>query len=267
MPYFARKLIPKLGFVLLISINVALSQDSTGSLSPGSFHAVGITIGVNQVKEENLLPRVHSGFITTLAYDYICISERYQDFKFALGISRIIANPEDVTKSANLMLTSSYSYCFKLIEVPNISYFIGPQAKLAYSVFFYPNWDESHLYWGNLFSIGVSNFGTYKICSRTRLVSTLTIALFSLYSRPNALRLYKIDELSFGSIFKSLHQNLEFGFITAVTTLHFDIEYQFPVFETKTEAFFYSFDYAHIGKGNALPFTQLFHQLGLRILL
>ena len=165
------------------------------------------------------------------------------------------------------MLTSSYSYCFKLIDEQPISYFIGPQVKISYSAFYYPNWDDSHLYWGNLFSLGVSNFASYRLGDKTRLVSTFSFALLSLYSRPDPLRLYKIDDLSFAGIVSSLNQNFEFGFFTAATSLHFDIEYQFPVFETKTESFFYSFDYTYLSKGNALPFTQLFHQLGLRILL
>ena len=253
--------------LVLLGVNTSRGQDTTGTAMPSSFHVLGITIGFNQVKEENLHPRVHTGFITSLSYGHRRIGERYQDFRFALGFSRILATPEDVTKSANALITSTYSYCFQVIDEPSIAYYIGPEAKLAYSVFFYPNWDDSHLYWGNSLSLGISNAVLYSFQNDTRLFSTLSISLLSLYSRPEILRLYKIDDTSFGGIVSNIHKDMTFGFVTTAFSLHWDIEYQFPVFQTKTEALFYSIDYAHIAEGNALPFSQLFHQLGLRIFL
>lgn len=253
--------------LLLLGVNDSWGQDTTGTQMPVSFHALGITIGVNQVKEENLLPRIHSGFITSISYGHRRIEERFQDFRFALGFSRILATPENVTKSANAMITSTYSYCFKAIDEPSIKYYVGPHAKLAYSIFLYPNWDESHLYWGNSFSLGISNIAYYSFQNDTKFFSAFSVTLLSMYSRPDIPRLYKIDDVSFGGIVSDVHKNLKLGFVTKIFLLHFDIEYQFPVFQTKTEALFYSFDYAWIGKGDAFPFVQLFHQLGLRILL
>ena len=253
--------------LVLLGVDVSRGQDTTGMAMPVSFHVLGITIGVNQVKEENLLPRVHTGFITSLSYGYRRIGERYQDFRFALGFSRILATPEDVTKSANATITSTYSYCFQAIDGPSITYYVGPEAKIAYSIFLYPNWDDSHLYWGNSFSLGISNVVFYSFPNDTRLFSTFSISLLSLYSRPETLRLYKIDDISFGGVVSNVHKDLTLGFVTTAFSLHWDIEYQFPVFQTKTEALFYSIDYTHIAEGNALPFSQLFHQLGLRLFL
>ena len=253
--------------LVLLGVNVSRGQDTMGTATPVSFHVLGITIGVNQVKEEHLLPRVHTGSITTLSYSHRHHGERYQDFRFELGFSRILATPEDLTKSANAMITSTYSYCFKAIDEPSINYYIGPQAKLAYSIFFYPNWDDSHLYWGNSFSLGISNIAFHSFQNDTKLFATFSIALLSLYSRPDIPRLYKIDDISFGGMVSNVHKNLKLGFPPMATSLHCEIEYQFPVFQTKTEAVFYSFDYAKIARGKAFPFTQLFHKLGLRILL
>jgi len=253
--------------VLIFTITACRGQDLTESEEPSSFHVLGITIGINQVKEENLLPLVHSGFITTLSYDYRRSEENYQDFRFALGFSRIIADREDITKSANVPIALSYSYCVRVAEDQRFTLFIGPHAKVAYSLFFYPNWDESHLYWTNSLSVGINNVFSYILPDDTKLFSRLSMPLLSLYSRPSVVRLHKIDDLSFGGIVKNLHSNLNSGFLDAAFAFHFDVEYQFPVFQTKTEVVFYSLDFIRTAKGDADPFTQLIHQLGLRILL
>jgi hypothetical protein len=260
--------IPITVFLLLLAVTIfCRGQDSTQAYPHSSSHAIGVTIGVNQVKEENLLPRVHSGFITTLSYEYLRIQELYQDFRFAIGYSRIIAEPEDITKSANLMLTASYSHAFTFAENQRFTYYLGPQARIAYSVSLYPNWDESHLYWANSASIGITNIMTYRFDPTTQLLSTLSIPLLSLYNRPDPLRLYKIDEISAGGITRSLHRNLKAGLFSTLFFVHFDVEYQFPVFQTKTEAVFYSLDYTRFAQGDAPPFAQLIHQFGVRILL
>lgn len=253
--------------LVLLCVSASRGQDTTDLATPFSFHVLGITIGVNQAKEENLVPRVHTGFITRLSYEYRRIGEQSHDFRCALGLSRILADPEDITKTANAMITSSYSYSFKVIDESSLMYFIGPQADLVYSVFFYPNWDDSHLYWGNSLSLGISNSALFSFQNDTRLFARFFFSLLSVSSRPDLLRLYKFEEVSFDGIVKNVHSDLTLGVPPKVMALHFDIEYQFPLFQTKTEAVFYSFDYARINSDPALPFTQMIHQLGLRILL
>jgi len=250
--------------ILLVSESIQ-AQDST-STAP-SFHAIGVTIGVNQLKEENLLPRAHSGFITTLSYQYLRMGDTYQDLRLGLGYSRVIATPEDITKSVNALISFSYSYAFKIAKPSHLVWFLGPQAKVSYSASLFPNWDDSHLYWADVFSLGVMNALSYTFESGSRLLSTISLPILSLYSRPETLRLYKFDEDSFGGVVTNLHRDLTAAFVNRTLAVHFDIEYQFPVLWAKTEGVFYSMDYTHITANNALAFTQLVHQLGLRILL
>jgi hypothetical protein len=257
----------RFSILFLLFTEAIHAQDSAATDPYPSFHAIGVTIGVNQIKEENLLPRVHSGFITTLSYQYLRMSETYQDLRFALGYSRVIATPEDITKSVNALVTLSYSYAFKLAEAPSFVWFLGPLAKAAYSVSLYPNWDDSHLYWGDVFSLGITNALLYTFGGDSRLFSTISLPILSLYSRPETLRLYKFDETSFEGIVRNLHQDPTGGFVNKAFALHFDLEYQFPVFRTKTQGVFFSMDYGHVTADNALPLTQLIYQVGLRILL
>jgi len=66
---------------------------------------------------------------------------------------------------------------------------------------------------------------------------------------------------------KVLHSNVNTGSWNTVFDVHFNLEYQFPVFQTKTEALFYSLDYTRMSNDNALPYAQLIHQIGVRVLL
>jgi hypothetical protein len=243
------------------------AQDTAEQNSMASAHAIGVTIGVNQIKEANLLSRAHSGFVTTLSYDYVHSDQNYRDFQFLLGYSRIIARSEDITKSANFLITVSSCYAFGLAEQQSLKYFLGPQVKLSYSAGAYPNWDDSHLYWANYISAGINNVLIYSFQNETRLVSHISMPLLSLFSRPDLLRLKKFDDLSFGGIINSLHSNLNLGFWNRAYHLHFDLEYQFPVFRTKQEAFFYSLEYVRLRQNDGNPYTQLIHQIGIKVLL
>jgi hypothetical protein len=253
--------------IVFVLVNFGYAQDKDEPDTMMSAHSIGATIGINQIKEVNLLSRVHSGFITTLSYGYIHSQQNYRDFQFLLGYSRIIAQSEDITKSANLLISTSYSYAFKLFERQPLTYFLGPQVKFSYSFGAYPNWDDSHSYWANYMSAGINNVLVYRFQDETRIVSHVSIPLLSLFSRPDIVRLKKFDDLSFGGIVKSLHSNMKLGFWNTAFHLHTDVEYQFPVFHTKQEAFFYSLDYVRLCRDDGNPYTQLMHQIGIKVFL
>lgn len=253
--------------VLLLWMNLAYSQEPTDQGLSASTHKIAITIGVNQIKEANLLSWAHSGFITTLSYGCTHSQENYRDFRFLLGYSRIIARAEDVTKSANILIGTSYSYAFKMTERRSLTYFLGPLVNLSYSVGAYPNWDDSHLYWANDMSVGINNVLIYTLRNETQLVSHVSMPLLSLFSRPDLMRLNKFDDMSFGGIVKNLHSNMNLGFWDSAFRFHADIELRFPIFRSEQEAFFYSLDIVRLHGNVGNPYTQLIHQIGMKVML
>jgi hypothetical protein len=255
-----------LAFLLFIP-GAGFTQELTEPATFNSIDAVGIAAGMNQIREGNLLPRLHSGFVTTLSYDHRRLGDDYRGVQATIGYSTVSAEPEGPTKSLNALVNAAYSYGFGLIQTVHLKYFIGPTMKIAYSFGGYPNWDDSHPYWANNLSLGLENIASYELEDNTRLFSTLSIAILSLSSRPDLLRLYKIDDATFNGVMKVLHSNVNTGSWNTVFGIHFTMEYQFPVFHTKTEALFYSFDYTRMSNDNALPYAQLIHQIGVRILL
>lgn len=252
---------------LILFANTCLSQDSVRISPRSSGAALGVTIGINQLKDENLLPRVHGGFITSFSYSHRNVGRTYADFSLSLSYSRISATGEEITKSVNGMVAASYGYAFSVASTDRMSCFIGPQAQTTYSVSFYPNWDDSHLYWANILSLGVTNVFLFTFDDKTALVAAFDFPVLSLRSRPDALRLYKFDDASFAGLMNNLHHDLRVGFPGSDLIVHFGVEYQFPVFQEKTEAVFCTFNYTKIVTANASSFKQLQYQLGLRMFL
>jgi len=253
-------------FLLLVNLFI-YGQDSTGIIPGNSFHTVGISAGINQIKEENLLPLVHTGYIVNILYEYQNIKKSYQNIQLILGIGRVVADPEDITKSVNFLIKPSYSFCFNLVRKSGFNFFLGPQAGGSYSLSYYPSWDDSHVYWADFISLGSTAFGQYILTEDRRFQFQLSIPLISFYSRPESLRLFKADHSSFGEILRSSYSNIKAGLWDAVFAIRLCVEYQFPVFRTKTEAFSYTLEYTRVKADGGNPFQQLIHQLGLKVLL
>ena len=134
-----------------------------------------------------------------------------------------------------------------------------------YNLSFYPNWDESHLYWGSSFNIGIGNKLNYQINDKQTLVIDLDISLFSVFSRPELDRQYKIDDISFGGIIKNIHSNLETGTMNKSVLATFQSEYQFRISKKITQAICYSYNYERLKSDEGLPFQGSLHQIGLKI--
>ncbi len=257
-------------FIIIIfttSVFFLFGQDTPIKNIPDRQHILSIKIGSNQIRDENLMNRVHKGFIITPAYEFRTFRKNYQEFTFDLGYSRLKADPQEWNKSLSILISASYSYCFSIAGKKNLSYFVGPQAIVSYRPSLYPDWDDSHMYWANYYAAGVNNIITYDFKNGNRLFSQLAFPLITIYSRPDLYRLYKIQDISFSGIMSDMNDNLSAGFWNNAFSIHFIAEYQFPVFKTKMESISYSFDYTSVKFEGGKPYNQIIHQVGLKIIL
>ncbi len=253
--------------ILILLLQVTILNLAWGQDSSLSSHVIGIGNGFNQIKEENLLPLVHTGSVASVSYEFRNMKGSYQGFQSAIGYSRLKTRSESLSDTVNMGINASYSYCFGLMGRDAVRYYLGPQAKVAYSVAYYPNWDDSHLYWADYYSAGLSNILSFDLRNDKRLFFNLSVPLLSFYSRPDSIRLYKIDEVSPGGILDNLNSDIKPGFWNSAFLLHFSVEYQFPVFRSKRESIAYSLDFTRMKRKDGNPFTQLMHKIGLKILL
>ncbi|MCF8379080.1 MAG: hypothetical protein K9H49_05845 [Bacteroidales bacterium] len=221
--------------------------------------------GVNKLKEENLHTKVHTGLLYGLVYEHTRQTKNISNFGIGLRFSRLKTKYEELSASANIQLFGKYGYLFESVKSSRVAYNIGPGIKLHYNLSYYPNWDESHLYWGSSLNFGISNKFKYQVNNNQTLAFDLYFSLFSILSRPERDRQYKIDNISVLGILKNLNSNLEAGTVNKSFQTTFRAEYLFHTSENITQAICYSYDYSRLKENEGNPFQGSLHQLGLKI--
>lgn len=253
----------------LITIGLILNfaHSLFGQDSARFSHLVQLRLGVNQLRDENLHPKTSTGTLTELVYGIEKVNQRWQQFQFSLGYSRPRTELEDVAKTVNLRIHASYNYTYPLVWRTKVRYHLGPEAALAYTATFFPNWDDSHLYWANYLSVGIRNNLLVPMRHQKQWVTSLSLPLFSVFSRPELYRLYKIDDTSAGGIITSLHSNLSPAHLINVFYVKLNTEIRYPVFQHQTQAFSYRFEYLRVKDNSSAVFKQIIHQVGITFFL
>jgi len=258
--------------IFLVSVMILLvirikGQEPPPDSTPHKIYSVNLQFGINQIKEKNLLPLVHRGTLTELSVETEKIKSSLRQFQASFVYSRLKTNLEEMAKSGNIKLGFNYSCNFPIYQNSNLSYYLGPRTSLYYSYMLYPNWDDSHGYWADYLSFGLNNVLSVKREHEREWFTSLNIGLLSLFSRPDAIRPYKMDDSTFGGIVKALNSNIATGFINKALQINFKTEYRFPLFLTKQEAITYSLDINRFSSDNAEPLFQVIHRVGIKIML
>lgn len=251
----------------LIILFLLLGANLFAQVSVDSFkrNSVQFIFGINQLKEENLHPKVHSGLVTGISYQHFLKCRNISDFDVTLKWSRAKTVFEDLSATANAQITGSYRYLFKIKNNPRILYALGPEISLQYNLCLYPNWDESHLYWANHIDLGADNLLLYRVSKTGILFFDLRLAVFSVFNRPEYDRMYKITDHSFKTVIHDLHSDYESGSINKAIRMAFHIEYQFQLHPKLTQALCYTYDYLSLNGNESLPFQNNLHQVGFKI--
>ncbi len=190
---------------------------------------------------------------------------RISNYKIGVVYSRLKTKFEDLSASANIQLSGKYNFLFETIIGDRFTYFIGPEIELHSNLSYYPNWDESRLYWGSFQNLGVKNKLSYAINERQSFVIDLSLSIYSLFSRPQMNRQYKIDDISLGGIVANMYSNLEGGTINKSISSTFQTEYQFHISEKITQAICYSFNYRRLKSKDGSPFQNSIHNIGFKL--
>jgi hypothetical protein len=249
--------------ILLLLLGVRVSaQDSADSTRRNS---AAIEFGVNQLKEENLHPKAHTGTITRLSLNHLLRSRRIAEWGINLSYSRLRTAYEDLSATANVQIGAHYDYLFRVYSRNRLSYAVGPEVRLGYSACLYPNWDESHLYWANHLSLGVGNRLRYQLSGKKSLVVKAFFSVASAISRPEEDRPYKRDDFSFDGYLKSLHSNIELSAASKTFIADCGIEYRVDLGSHLSEAIFYSYRYSGIEGSRSSLYQNSIHQVGFNI--
>jgi hypothetical protein len=249
--------------ILLMLFTCAVqAQETITVIKSNSFQ---LDFSMMQIKEENLHPKVHHGLLYGLQYGHSRQKINISTFRMGLGFSRLKTNYEPLSASASVRLRGTYHYLFKIANSDKVTFHMGPEINLAYALSYFPNWDESHLYWANSLDLGIRNKFSYHINVRQTLALDLGFSLFSVFSRPELDRQYKIDDISLAGILGNMNSNPEGGTMNKSLLLSFQAEYQFHTGERITQAICYSYNYNRVKSNDGFPFQDNLHKLGFKI--
>lgn len=251
-----------MAFLFLFSASFCFGQDSKPYSKQNSFQ---LDAGLNQLKEKNLHPKAHSGACFGLLYSNLRTKRYQKQFEIGVQFSRLKTKYESLAASMNIQLFANYAYLLNGITKNKFTYTLGPEIWLHYNLSFYPNWDESHLYWADYLGLGVRNKLKYQLNEKQALKLDISIPVASLISRPELDRMYKIDDISVGGILGSMHSNLEGKLWNYSFILKSRLEYLFQISERFTQAICYSFNYSRFRAKEGLPFQNLQHLIGLKL--
>ena len=252
-----------LSFLSLLPCTVKAQKTDSAK----TYQFISLQFGINQIKDENLLPKVSTGTITELSYGFEKRKLKLQQFHFTVGYSRLKTEFEDLSKTANLELNMDYNLGCQLAQKNNFTYYLGPELRLSYNACYFPNWDDSHLYWADHLSIGAQNNFLLQFKNKNTWLTSISMPLFSIFSRPELYRLYKIDDIDFAGFAVNLNSNITAAHLTNVFYLNLQSEYCFPAFENKSEAFTYTFKWLRVKHDEGNPFNQVNHQIGIKFFL
>jgi hypothetical protein len=253
--------------VLILTGYPVNGQDNKQSSDHAKTYSINFQLGLNQIKEMNLLPVVHNGRLTEFSFETEKIKRSLRQFQFSFLYSRIKTEAEEMSKSGNIKLGLDYSYNFLIFKKNNLHYYLGPQASLCYSYMLYPNWDDSHGYWADYLSFGPNNILSVALKNDREWFTSLDFSLISFFSRPQEIRPYKMDDSSVEGILKSLNSNIETGTVNKAFKLNFKTEYRFPVLIDKQEAITFDMNMIRLTKKNEQPIFQFIWQVGIKIIL
>jgi len=195
----------------LIIIIMLTALPIIGQTYSSSNHHIEYSIGLKQIKEENLIPKVHPGLNHFVSYEYETRDQTYQCIEFYLGYGTMKTEIENETVSYNARVLLGYCYDMKIIDNDNFQYFLGPGLSYSSSLAEYENFDEAHHYWGNFLSLGINNAALLNIDQDKYFIFKCNISILGVYTRPDYNRLYANEYWKFSNVIEILNSHYKFG--------------------------------------------------------
>jgi hypothetical protein len=216
-----------------------------------------IGLGILQQQEQNLFPRTHKGHQVKLSYLLQREGNIVTDIETAISFAKIGTVLEENNKSLNLQAAFSVATLFPISKTDTWDFFVGPFINLHYNMSFYPNWDESHLYWANQLNSGIYTRITYDLGNRNKAFTwEMKIPVIGLLSRPETNRNYKIDDFSMRGVLESTHGQAQLFSVFQCFQFHNKLAYNFLIKKQKKASIGYQFSYAKLKTDYSNPLIQ-----------
>ncbi len=233
------------------------------------FFTIGYGIGIIQLKELNIMPKVQHGIQNSLLISYEKIGRWKKSLNLFVGFAnletKIEKGNDDRHESVNGMIDFNYHHSYRLLERSNLSSYLGSYIAYNYSLSSYPNWDDSHGYWGSSITWGVSEDFYIQISEKLTVETSFSLSLMGLVSRPDTYRLNKLDDGSFWKIISMTNSDYHFSIWDNSSKIHFSSGVLFPLSGNRRLGIFYNTSYSQIKGINSRPLKELLHTINIRI--
>ncbi len=252
-----------LTLIFILPVFICYSQSDTDM--PVKQNRIAITIGQNQFKDENLHQKVFHGVTIGSSYTHSRISKNISEYCAGFKISLMNTSYEDFPSSVNILILANYTYLFHIVSNQNLQYYLGPLADLQFGTSAYFNWDESHFYFANYLSGGISNRITYKAGDKT-FYFNLDVPLLSCICRPELDRQYKIDDMTFSGILTNLASNPEIVLPDKNFYLKAGIEMNYHSGRKKLRSIGYNFKYHNMKAADGKPYQNIENSISYKFI-
>lgn len=254
-------------YILILLLWVPVCVQGQNSVRGRIWHDIHLDVGIDQVRERNLHPKIHRGPLIGINYSYGSMSRYIYSVEAGLSGSLLKTKYENSLKSSHIRLYANYYHLFSVAGNRTVSWFFGPEARLNYSVGFYPEWDESHMYWANYMATGFRNKFVAAIFPYQQLMLDISLPLIFIASRPASDRPYKMDDFSFTGILKNLHNHAEVSSWKKSFVLDIFLEHQMQTRRIRMPAFYYSLYYCKLRSIDSRTFNNVVHRVGVKFYL
>ena len=253
-----------LAFIFLSPLFMLYAQD-IDKIEQNKRRHISFTTGLNQLKENDLVPLTHTGYLLGLEFGRDKEIGNMRSYNFGFDYSRTKTGYESLPAAVNIRLYYHDAYLFRINDGDDLKWYVGPGAKINYHVSYYPMWDDSHFYWANDLSFGGNTILSYQTKNGNVWTGSAALPVFSILSRQASVRDYKIDDLSFGGIMKSFHNNLTAGSLGTVFYLNMDIEYRYRISGKTEQGIGYKFHSGRYRGKEGKPLGTLNHLITLNL--
>ncbi len=192
-------------------------------------HLLSLNIGNQKLKEEILLPKVHSGLYTGFYYLFERTNKNYYSIDFTVSYNHLKTKleTEKVTQTGQVNMKYSWGYNLLKNNLSNIHF--GVTAWYNWSIEEFPVWDESRAYWGTSLSAGPFARFLFNLDNHSVWITSLNSSLLGFLSRPDYLRIYAQEEWTLSNIIKITNSHFEFALPDNIILTSIKTEYRMPV--------------------------------------
>lgn len=156
----------------------------------------GLHAAYDEFRDDLLVPLKWSGPAVGLDLGWGWAGERV---RHTIGLSAAVSVLDNRFDDPGYALGVEVAYAYDRLLVTSIgkgSLFLGGTARWDLHNGFYESWDDEHIYWFNVYSLGPRGLWSRQLSQGMRISVELDLPLVALVARPPANRLNKTDRLN-----------------------------------------------------------------------